>query len=135
MKWTWTWGTRLLLHLLLLHPLPFWWAALGLMFSLHARWWLVSVQWENIGINVACWHQIGFLFFSFFTDIALAAFHSNKLIGGPMFNGAAAHPFQNNHIGESLVLSRDMHHASSCLDQAHMGFMFYHTVSCILLFF
>ena len=81
------------------------------------------------------WHQIGFVFFSFLSDIALAAFRSNKLVGGPMFNGAAAHPFQNNRISEGPVLSRGTHHASSCLDRAHMGLcctILCHVFYCIL---
>jgi hypothetical protein len=47
-----------------------------------------------------------------------------------MFNGAAAHPFQNNRIGEGPVLSesRGTHHASSCLDRAHMCLRF--TILC-----
>jgi hypothetical protein len=92
------------------------------------------VRWENIGIDVALASDC--FFFLFFTDITLATFRSNKLVGGPIVTILPPHffTFLTHVTSHALSFPHHLPRAPSMCLQITGLILAYVALTCIILF-
>ena len=103
------------------------------MFSLHAQWWLVSVQWENIRIDVALASDCFFFLFSLTLPLQISIWTS--LSAALYVQWCHCPSFQTITLARAWSSVEGTHYVLFCLDRAHMGLLCFTIVSCICFFF